>query len=267
MQWPTAQTLFAAAVVSLAIAGAGARNAGAADRLDAVLALAPSQPASVDEVVDAETLRLGDGREVRLAGIRAPDGRGNVAVETALRTLTTGQTVRAFGASETADRHGRIAAHVVLDGAGLAQRWIQAALVEAGLVYVFPDGRAMPQVMEQLLAMESRARAAGRGLWGEAGNRVLQAADPDAITEAFHLVEGKVLAIGESRHSLFLNFGADYRSDFTIVVQRSDRGGFAKGLRDVRALQGRHIRVRGYVFRRGGPAIRAMHQQVIEILE
>ena len=125
MQWPTAQTLFAATVVSLAIAGAGARNAVAADNLEAVLALAPSKPVSVGEVVDAKTLRLGDGREVRLAGIRTPNGQGNVAVETALRTLIAGQTVRAYGASETADRHGRIAAHVVLDGAGLPQRWVR----------------------------------------------------------------------------------------------------------------------------------------------
>jgi micrococcal nuclease len=287
MQWPTIQTLVNAAVVSLAILLPGAATANGAltpEALtpeavkpeavtpeavtpEAVLGPQASLPVMVEDVVDAVTLRLGDGRAVRLGNVRAPEGPGRVATETALRALAAGQTVRLYRASQIADRHGRITAQVVVESAVGAHRWIQADLAAAGLVYAFPDDHTMPQVAAQLLTLEAGARSAGRGLWGSSANYILAGSDPGTITDGFHLVEGKVLAIGESRHSLFLNFGADYRSDFTIVVQRSDRDGFAKGLRDVRALQGRHIRVRGYVFRRGGPAIRAMHQQVIEILE
>ena len=67
-----------------------------------------------------------------------------------------------------------------------------------------------------------------------------------------------------SSHRLVLNFGRDWRSDFTVSVSRQDMKLFRDAGIDIRTLKGRTIRVRGWLFRENGPMIRATHPEQIE---
>ncbi len=259
MKWPT--VLIALALPFLCFS----ESAAAVDEpWRAVLSLPEPHAVRLETVVDAETLRLGDGRLVRISGLYAPAE----AAVSAIVSAAGGRSVRLYNSGTVPDRNGRVSAQIVVVGpAGQPSLWLQGDLLWAGQAFFYPADPMADAPARAMLALESDARREARGLWADAANRVQDARTPATIQPGFRVVEGVVQGVGESRHSLFVNFGPDYRKDFTVVVQRSDREGFAGGLRAVRALQGRHVRVRGLVFQRGGPAIRAMHQQVIEILD
>jgi len=65
----------------------------------------------------------------------------------------------------------------------------------------------------------------------------------------------------------YLNFDADWRSDFTVSVAPRDRRWFANGLAKLIDIKGRLVRVRGWLGWRNGPMIEATHPEQIEVLE
>ena len=69
------------------------------------------------------------------------------------------------------------------------------------------------------------------------------------------------------RGRLFLNFGADWRSDFTVTFRSRDRKRLEREGYDYRALAGRRIRVRGWLKSWNGPMIEATHAEQIEVLD
>lgn len=258
------------AAVLLALGMAALALAGLAPRPDAA---AESLPAGrVAEIVDGDTLILNDGREFRLVGIQAPKlPLGRVGFEawplaaearTALAGLAAGRRVTPVATGAARDRHGRWLAHLERDD-GL---WLQGAMLEAGMarVYTFPDNRGR---VPALLAAERTARAARRGIWGHPWYAIREAGDVARDIGSFQLVEGRVREAATVRGRTYLNFGADYRSDFTIAVEAGDRALFEEAGLDLEALEGRRVRVRGWVRAVNGPMIEATHPEQIEILD
>jgi hypothetical protein len=88
-----------------------------------------------------------------------------------------------------------------------------------------------------------------------------------AETGHFALVEGKVLSVHQSGATLYLNFGRRWTKDFSVIILRRNRRKFAAAGIVPRQLQGRRIRVRGWIERRGGPLIEADAPEQIEPLD
>ncbi len=133
--------------------------------------------------------------------------------------------------------------------------------------YAFSGNRACAA---PLLALEAEARRARKGLWRSRAYRVLDAARPDDIAkrlQTFQIVEGRVAAVGRAQRWRFLNFGSDWKRDFTVAVAAADQAGFEEAGLDPAALRGARVRVRGWVERWNGPAIKLTHPDQIEILE
>jgi hypothetical protein len=91
--------------------------------------------------------------------------------------------------------------------------------------------------------------------------------DISAERGRFTLVEGRVLSVRESGATIYVNFGRRWSEDFTVTVLRRHERAFASAGMDVKKLQGRHVRVRGFVEERGGPWIEASRPEQIEIAE
>lgn len=259
-------------VVVLAAVLALWAGVGCADPDGAVRTLADGGQALVAEIVDGDTVLLADGREVRLVGIQAPKlplGRKNFRewplasrAQTALESLTRGRTVSLYYGGRRVDRHGRQLAHLSLDDG----RWVQRILLLQGLarVYSFPDNRAL---VAEMLAAERVAREADEGIWA---NEFYAIRSPFELTRdlgSFQLVEGRIVDTARVRGTTYLNFGADWRADFTVVVRPQFRAAFDEAGIDLLALEGRSVRVRGWLDRRNGPMISATHPEQIEVLE
>lgn len=236
-----------AATLALAgalLAGACAADAGPcpAGRTDA--------RATVSAVVDGDTLRLADGRALRLVGIDTPEiGRDGApdeplaaAARARLQALAgPGERVRLRYDRERRDSHGRALAHVFTpDG-----RNVQAALLAAGLAttLVVP-----PNVWGQACYAEAEraARAEGRGLWGRPELAPVEAAALAPSARGLRVVRGEVTRIGRSRHNLWLNLGRD----FAVRIPRDQLHHFDPGF--PHGLEGRRLEVRGDVYRRNG---------------
>lgn len=234
--------------------------------------LEPGGEALAVEVIDGDTLVLDDGRQVRLVGIQAPKlplGRPGFEAwplageaKAALEELGLQKRLRLSYGGRRTDRHGRVLAHLHDQGG----RWLQGELLRRGLarVYSFRDNRAL---VPEMLALEDEARAAGRGIWSHPFY-ALRAADKAGIfVGGFQLVVGRVLDAAVVRGRAYLNFGPDWRTDFTATISPRDRRVFAAAGIDPMALKGRLVRVRGWLRDYNGPMIEVTHPEQIEVLE
>jgi endonuclease YncB( thermonuclease family) len=236
-----------------------------------------SEVASVAGVIDGETLKLTDGRIVRLVGAKAPmpplGWRGEDPwpfvedAKRALKGLASGRQVELGFVGRRNDRHDHLLAQVFLDRGG-ERLWVQREMVARGLarVYSFADSRACAL---ELLPIESEARAKRRGIWGSSAYRVVDALDLERLGRLIHsyqLVEGKVVSVGAGSGRLYLNFSQDWRRDFTVSVERKVLAAFAASGLELESMAGRNLRVRGTLAWRNGPLIEANHPEQIELL-
>lgn len=233
------------------------------------------------KVIDGQTLVVSDGREVRLAGVLAPEPPAAVAPEAwlpgqdaaqALAELVAGKTIElSFGKHRT-DRYGRLMAEVFVIG-GAEPLWVQRALVAKGHARAhmpFDPNPCSAGRFRELLTAEDAARRSGAGLWSHAAYRTLPASKPIEIMQArasFALVEGTVLSTAERGGRVYLDFGSDWRSDFTVVVPPRLVGRTPEDIAKVLALKGALVRVRGWVERRNGPSIEVRDLAEVERLD
>jgi endonuclease YncB( thermonuclease family) len=255
------------------MAGTGASFLGAAGMF--ALALSPPAaaeaqrwegPVAVAEVLAGDLLRLSDGRAVRLAGIRVPAAEHAGAQPIAQRAraelirLLDGQTFRLALAEAAYDRYGRLVAHLERSD-GL---WLQGALLEQGLAQVQTRPGEAARAAE-MLALEQAARAAGRGLWAEPAFMPQDAGALRDGTGRFRIVRGRVLRVAPTESHLYLNFGDDWRVDFTVRVRRAELDDAFAGA-DLEGLAGRLVEVRGVVLEAGGPLIELSHPEQMQVL-
>jgi endonuclease YncB( thermonuclease family) len=224
------------------------------------------------EIIDGDTLVLQGGVQVRLVGIQAPKlplgRRGFTAwplaeqAKAALSRLTLGRTLELSYVGRRIDRHGRLLAHLN-DGAG---HWIQGALLAAGMarVYTFADNRGRAA---EMLALERQARSARRGIWSHSFYRVLDTSEASRFIDTFQLVEGRVLDTAVVRRRGYLNFGRDWRRDFTVSIAPGSLRRFKSAGRRLERYRGRRVRVRGWLKSYNGPMIEATHPEQIEVLK
>ena len=227
---------------------------------------------TVRDIVDGDTLVLASGAEVRLVGIQAPKlplGRPNFKkwpladeAKAALSELTLGKRLELRYGDGPIDRHRRLLAHL-FDADG---RWIQGELLARGMArtYTFRDNRDRAT---ELLAIEDRARAARRGIWAHPFYRVVSAAESAQFIDTFQLVEGRVVDAAIVRGRAYLNFGRDWRTDFTISIAPRGVRLFRRAGAPPKSYNGRRVRVRGWLKSRNGPMIVVTHPEQIELLD
>lgn len=231
------------------------------------------------EIVDGDTLFLDSGLKVRLAGMQAPKlslGRDHVTdwplgaeSKAALQDIVAGKRLQLFYNGAARDRYDRALAQLwTLDAAGQPDIWVQRAMVAQGMarVYTWPDTH---QDTDALYAAERIARDGRRGMWALKTYRV-RTPDPDPLAQdvdSYQIVQGVVTSVADRRDVIYLNFGADYKTDFTIAIARKDKRRIAKSGVDLMALEGAMVRVRGWIELTNGPMIWLDHAERLEVLD
>lgn len=233
--------------------------AQAAPRNDALDALPEIASGTVQSVEDGATLTLADGKILRLAGLLAPAAPlamdkdaawpSAEAARQALADRALGRTVTLRAAQDKPDRHGRLIGQAILDDG----TWLQRDLLAQGRdrLELTHDTAALAAV---LLKAEADARRHHRGLWRLP---VYAVRAPDGLTArdtgGFVLVEGRVLSVAPTHEATYLDFAEDWHHGFTVriphaLLQRAD--GF-----DPATLEGRQVRVRGWLAYEGRPIL------------
>ena len=83
----------------------------------------------------------------------------------------------------------------------------------------------------------------------------------------FALVEGDILSVHASGATIYLNFGPRWTKDFSVIILRRNQRKFAAAGIEPRRLQGRRVRVRGWIEQRRGPIIQADTPERVELLK
>jgi len=222
-----------------------------------------TESAVVAAAADATTLRLKDGRLVRLAGIDVPVSLPETAAELAALLPPKTAVNLAPTVEGRSDRYGRRHAFVfVADG-----RTLQAALVAAGAArarWLPGDSACFPE----LLALERRARAGRLGLWADS-QAILSADDPSLLQRSglYEVVAGRLYSVGHGTPITFLDFGRSHRQDFTVMLSASVAKALTATLGSVDSLVGERLLVRGVIESSGGAAMRLNNAAEIELLD
>lgn len=203
---------------------------------------------AVRNVVDGDTLRLQDGRSVRLIGLNAPElgrkGRTDepfaVAAKRRLQALvdaSDGQ-VMVWPGAEAKDKYGRTLAYLYdRDGASL-----EDPLLREGLAFHVAIAPNVARVDCQRQA-EARAQASALGVW----KRSPVIAASQLRQSGFAVVGGKVGAVQRNRGGTWVTVGDD------LVINVPARAQVPAARID--SWRGQAVQVRGWVLdraRRGG---------------
>ncbi|MEM7299661.1 MAG: hypothetical protein AAF468_01145 [Pseudomonadota bacterium] len=181
--------------------------------------------------------------------------------------------------AKTGGRFGRISGHlygkmVSTTSVGSKTIWLQKLLLEAGIVVAEPQRRTKSVAKKEgdcrsaLIRAEQRARRLKKGIWRDSATFLTSASATDFASREgrFHLVEGRVVSVGVRPRTLYLNFGRRWKTDFTVIVAKSDVKRFNGGETFFRRLESARVRVRGYLEQRDGGLIRVRHPGQIEQL-
>lgn len=263
--------------LTLAFAGAGVAALHA--RVQAAECALEPGPAgrTVVQVIDGETVALDDGSELRLIGALAPrrlEGETDATLwppernaKEALEQLVLGKPVELAVAGRRSDRYGRLLAHAYVRN-GDHRVWVQLYMLRQGhaRAYSLPGSEAC---MPPLLAAEQEARVARAGIWAHPAYQIRSADQVRELMQArssYQIVEGRIVEAADVRGQMFLNFGENWREDFTASARPRERRALEEAGLDLKSLQGRRVRVRGWIDRRSGPAIELHHGSQIEVL-
>lgn len=275
-------SLYTAAVLLLGGGAEAAESAQTKCRFEALTGTNP-ETGRVAKILDGRSFVLEDGREVRLAGIEVPlprapanDATGAAAgsaqtaaqaATAALQRLLADAQVSLRRLGPESDRYGRLLAHAFLQREG-GQLWAQQELIRQGHARV--AARLDPGCAGELLATERVARNSRLGLWQDAQFHARPAEKTDDILAdrgRFALVEGKILSVRESGGTVYLNFDRRWFRGFAVTVLKRNERLFAAAGMELKKLEGRRVRIRGWVEERGGPRIEAQGPEQIEIAE
>ena len=232
----------------------------------------------VTRIIDGDSfvmaLESGEELSVRLSAIQAPRTAQRAAKawpyayesKAGLSALIKTRQVKLFYSGERRDRFGRAVAQVyTLDKSGAPDLWVQDEMLRLGLARVF-SWRGDDADMEAFYRLETQARERSRGLWSDSFYAIRKP-DPDPLAQyvdSLQIVEGIITSAADVRGRIYLNFGADYKTDFTIAIAKKHVKQFAE-VNPV-SLTGARVRVRGWIELINGPMIWLDHPGRLEIL-
>lgn len=226
----------------------------------------------VINVIDGDTVRLSNGKSLRYIGIDTPEvhirknGKfvyapqefANQAMEFN-RRLVEGKQIRIEFDVVKKDKYGRLLGYCFVDG-----KFVNAELIKEGfaLLYTFPPN---VKYVDTFKVYQAQARKKLKGLWQT--HEVINSDRAYKYIGKVRSVQGRVLSTYQSKKCVYLNFGTNYKTDFTVVIFSNVIKYFKdKNIDPVSFYKGKTIRVCGKIKEYNGPEIIINMPQEIEVL-
>lgn len=230
-----------------------------------------AQVPTVEQIIDYKTLLLSDQTVVTLSGLYVPEISQETAFNWLQQTLME-QAVKTYRPARKQEKPKNRFGHNItqLVTADQPQIWVQAAMLSQGFALFWPNEYITdPETTERSKQAERQARDLKAGLWSENQNfEVIEASDdlpPDAF--AMQIVKGAVRSVSTVSGNTYLNFGENWRRDFTVMIPSTVRRQMSRNGLEPTQLQGNTIEVRGYIESYYGPMIKLHHPAQISVIE
>ena len=207
-------------------------------------ATSSSERVQVVYVYDGDTVKLRDGRRLRIIGINTPEvGKGDAATEplanearARLKELidTNNRTLLLQYDTQHKDHHGRLLAHAFTEnGDNVASLLLQGGL--ATTLVVPPNTWGMHCYQR----LENDARLDRRGLWQLPAYQSRPARELPLSTRGYRIVQGRVSDVRESKHTVWIRLDGP----LTLQISRKDLPNFDS----LDSLPGADVEVRGWI--------------------
>ena len=220
----------------------------------------------VVHVYDGDTIKLTDGRRVRLIGIDTPElGHKNKPDQPLARQArmalqdrlnSNNRNLQLQYDKEHQDHYGRLLAHAFLEnGENIVVPLLQQGL--ATTLVVPPNTWGADCYQHQ----ENAARRERRGLWSLQDYQSQEARTLPLATRGFRIVHGRVGEIRRSRKNLWV----DIEGPLVVQIPITDLVNF--NLLDIEALPGKAVEVRGRIHKdRDGLRMKVRHPAALSII-
>ncbi|MCK4864836.1 MAG: thermonuclease family protein [Gammaproteobacteria bacterium] len=204
---------------------------------------------NVSHIYDGDTIRLTDGRKLRLIGINTPErGRdGNkdqpfyLSAKKQLQQIVKNNKnqLKIVLGKEKNDRYKRLLAHVfTINGKNISATLLRNG---QGFSITIPPNIRFLNCYKNA---EKEAQNNKRGIWNHAFSKPIRASSISNSTLGFQRASGTVKRIGKSRSSFWLNLDAN----FAIRILKKDLPYFNSV--HPKTLLHHHLTVRGWVYKK-----------------
>jgi micrococcal nuclease len=211
-----------------------------------------NETVKVANVYDGDTIKLIDGRKLRLIGINTPErgrkGKKNepfyAEAKNQLQNIikNNNSMVKIVLGKQKHDHYKRLLAHIFTQD----NKNITAVLIKKGLGFTI----AIPpniQFLSCYQKAEKEAKIAKRGIWNHNFSRAINADKLNKSASGFFRIKGTVLRVGESRTSFWLNLNTKSNAKFALRIQKKDLPHFTQYHPE--DLINKNIIARGWVYK------------------
>lgn len=212
-----------------------------------------------EKIIRTDIILLDSGKSYKLENIRIPPDKTAAAAE-ALDNLILARKIWIYSAHKpaAADRYSLPLVHIRRED-GI---WIQSYLVSQGLAWAFST-ETSGKTVSALKQAEAQAREKHLGFWSDPAYAVKTPDNVQNFMNSFQIVQGKAVNVSVRKNYTYINFGLDWKTDFTINIRNNVWRTFGA---DPQTWTGKTVRVRGWVESRNGPMINLTHPEQMEIL-
>jgi endonuclease YncB( thermonuclease family) len=218
--------------------------------------------AQVAYIYDGDTVKLADGRKLRLIGINTPergrDGKSDepfyLAAKKQLQEIIhkSNNKIKIVFGKDKHDRYKRLLAHIfTIDNENITELLIKKGM---GFTIAIPPNI---QLLNCYQDAEADAQKNKRGIWNHQYSKTVKVTSLHKSARGFHQISGTVDRIGESRSSFWLNLNSKSGVKFALRILKKELSYFKQF--HPRELLNHHITARGWIYETKGEQRMTIH--------